>query len=635
MPYGKLAIALLLAAWWGPRTVPAGTGATIQEYPVRPYVDPAQMDVPWPKHSHVKQPWRAYLETKSGADFLRGIGINYNVPGNDAVALPLLAQAGFRTLRIEIGWGNVRWDETGLTDDRRIRQQLQLCRQYGVRPLILLNAHHGAPCPLRTFRKTLAADAPKGSRTVRFTDTNDIVRGTGISGLTGYWAAEALITNVVPPTGECQLSKPLPKDLTAGSTVELATLKYLPLYPIGTSEFNATADGWVRYALLICRLVHDAGIEAFDLEIWNELGFGARFLSINNYYQPAVATFSKDYLSPGGQAWELARRTVEAVKRSNPGVRCIWGFSNTTFFHTGVDRLPPMIDGQSYHPYGTGTRKLPQQEYHRDHPEENVDGFTPTIDIRMSEGWAQEFFQTESLIRLINPTARQLHPPGTTRFAHFMTEHGVAPPDAGVKDEAKAWELKAKCALRSFCLWLNKGVEAMHYFCAYDRAATGMGVLPITITQASADASFDQVATLPLRAVRNLTSAFAGSVPLESTQPLDVEVVGLGEPQKMFDGDATHPPLWHRDCFAFLPFQVNKNRFVIALYVMTYDATQPMPEERYRLTIKGFAAPPKDAELFDPLQGRPIPTSIARKGADWVELEVPAVDYPRLLTVTM
>ena len=34
-------------------------------------------------------------------------------------------------------------------------------------------------------------------------------------------------------TGECALSKPLPKALQAGSDVPLATLKYLPLYPWG------------------------------------------------------------------------------------------------------------------------------------------------------------------------------------------------------------------------------------------------------------------------------------------------------------------------------------------------------------------------------------------------------------------
>ena len=64
-----------------------------REYPVTPYVDPAQLDVEWPKHSHYKQPWRAFMDTKSGHDFVRGIGINLNVNENVDLAARLLAEA--------------------------------------------------------------------------------------------------------------------------------------------------------------------------------------------------------------------------------------------------------------------------------------------------------------------------------------------------------------------------------------------------------------------------------------------------------------------------------------------------------------------------------------------------------------
>ena len=76
-----------------------------------------------------------------------------------------------------------------------------------------------------------------------------------------------------------------------------------------------------------------------------------------------------------------------------------WGFSNTTFFHCPVKDLPPRMDGQSYHPYGTGTRSLPDAERHKDHPEFCLDGFVPKIDIRMSEGpGATPPCKTESLM---------------------------------------------------------------------------------------------------------------------------------------------------------------------------------------------------------------------------------------------
>ena len=55
-------------------------------------------------------------------------------------------------------------------------------------------------------------------------------------------------------SGECTLSKPLPKDLTHAEPVAMATLKYLPLYPVGTPQYEETAAGWVRYAKLVTRL---------------------------------------------------------------------------------------------------------------------------------------------------------------------------------------------------------------------------------------------------------------------------------------------------------------------------------------------------------------------------------------------
>ena len=187
------------------------------EFPLAPYVDVAQLDVPWPKHSHYRQPWRAYLETRTGDEFSRGIGINFNVPAKEALAARLLATAGFRAARIEIGWGQVAWDEKGLTDAAPVLRRLQACREYGLRPTLLLNAHHGVPCPLRFFERRLGADATQGDRSVRLDDLAEIEPGrSGLSNLTDYMAAQVFITAIDPATRTCTLSRPLPKDLKAG-----------------------------------------------------------------------------------------------------------------------------------------------------------------------------------------------------------------------------------------------------------------------------------------------------------------------------------------------------------------------------------------------------------------------------------
>lgn len=413
--------------------------ASAQELPIRPYVDPSQLDVPWPKHSHLKIPWRAYLETRSGYEFLQGIGVNYNVPLKHELAIKLLAEAGFKTFRIEIGWSNVNWDETALANEGRWKEILSLCKRYGIRPTILLNAHHGVPCPHRFFERRLVADAPKGSRKVRLDNVSKIVpRHSGLCNLTDY----------------------------------------------------------------------------------------------------------------------------------------------------------------------------------------------------MPEGWVHTFVQTESLTRLLNPKSRQERKPaGVERFYHYMTEHGVAPPECGVNDEQGSWLLKAKMVLRAFCFWFNKGIDVMHYYCAYGEQPTDMGLLPTNLKDLPDDAKFERVATLPISALRNLVRIFSDGKPLKQIRQLSVDVVALGKQTPIYT--VAGKTLWHRDVFAFLPFQCHERKFVIAVYTMSYDATKPFSEERYRLTITGFGGMPRQVRLYDPLTDKIVPVKLLMRARNKLAVEVPVMDYPRLLVVAL
>ncbi len=588
--------------------------------------DPSHLDVAWPRHSHRKVPWRAWLETRPAVDFLAGIGIVYNVRKNDALAVRLLAEAGIRAARREVGWASVAWDETRLNDEARFREQLRLFKKHGIRPTFLLNCHQGAPCPVRFFEGRLAGDAPAGATTVRLEGVKDVVPGrTGLSNLSDYWAAEALITAFDPATGTATLAKPLPKALPAGK-IPMATLKYLPLHPPGTPEFDETSAGWVRYARLVLRIAAEEGLEDVDLEIYNELTFGTRFLDARHYL-PSIPKPKADFLHEGGTCWELGRRIVEAAAASHPRARCLWGFSNTTFFHTDVRKLPPGMAGQSYHPYGTGTRDLRAQEPHKKNPEFNVDGWTPPIEVRIPEGVASTLIQTECILRLLEPSVRVRAPKGVDRFRHYMTEHGVLAKECGVTDDAGAWTLKTACALRSWCLWLNKGVDVLHYYSAFYPKAGEFGLLPVDLERLPADATFEQAATPPLRALRALTAAFAGAVPLEKTAPLAVEVEPAGATGVVYAGDAAHPPLRHADVVAFLPWQVDARTHAAAVYVAAWDVMKPVKEERYRLRISGAA--PGAARLLDPVTGRELPVERRPDGA----LELPLTDIPRILVL--
>jgi hypothetical protein len=610
------------------------TAASAEEVQIAPYVDPAQLDCPWPKSSQYLQPWRGYMETRSGRDFLNGLGVNLHIPdGCEELAIRLLAETGFRAARIEVGFGESNWDETALNNEAKYKRRFALLAKHGIRPTILINAHQGAPCPMKTFKRRLVADAPKGATTVQLNDVSDLtLERSGLSGLSEYWAAEALITAIDPTTNSVTLSKPLPKDLKAGD-IALATLKYPPLAPVGMPDFDSTAAGWVGHALRVCRLARAAGVENFDVEIWNELTFGTRYLDANNYWDKAAPHYQApqpDFLNPGGRCWELARRTVDAVKAEFPQARVIWGFSNTSFHHTAIPRLPPRMDGQSYHPYGTGTKKIEGIPLRKDQPP--LEGFVPRYEIRMPEGIMHTFIQTECLIRHLNPLERlSKRPPNTPRFFHYMTEHGVLAQECGITDETGAWQLKALCASRSFLLWLNKGVDVLHYYDAYEKDPKSFGILPADLPSLPADASFEKVATQPMRVIREISRAFAGSMRMEKTSPIQVEVSSIDPQRNIFDGDVQHPPLTFRDVFTVLPFQVDEQHHIIAFYVMTRDATKPIAPDRYRLRIRG--AKGSRVECLDPHDGKSVKVEVAAGGTGSLEVIVPAVEHPRLLKI--
>ena len=134
------------------------------------YVDPAQQTaLSFGDRSHWLQPWRAYLDTVPATRMRDAIGIQFNVPAAEADATArLLAANGFRRARIEFGWNSISYDDpTRLANPDDFRTRVAALARYGIRPLFLLNAHHGGPTPSRPFTATLTEPAIRGARRVR------------------------------------------------------------------------------------------------------------------------------------------------------------------------------------------------------------------------------------------------------------------------------------------------------------------------------------------------------------------------------------------------------------------------------------------------------------------------------------
>jgi len=304
----------------------------------------------------------------------------------------------------------------------------------------------------------------------------------------------------------------------------------------------------------------------------------------------------------------------------------------TTFFRYAVPILPPGMDGQSYHPY-MGIKKFPEQEAR---PKDNLEGFTPDLKLILPEGWSCTFVQTESLMRLINPEARKKKPEGVEKFEHYMSEHGFYPRGMGIKDRNKALIVKAKCLIRSLLFWLNKGIKAQYIHCAWQKDDLDMGILlsrSVELNSYPEGEKLNEYLSPALKALKNVVKKFEGSKQLSKTRNLDFEVFATGKQKKIFEGDRTHPPLYHRDVFVILPYQINEKKFVIPLYVMTYDITKEIEREYYILKVKNVKGERAKISYYDPLKDEKVPFEIKKVSQADITLYLPVVDYPYLLTI--
>jgi hypothetical protein len=592
------------------------------------YVDPAQAALPFPYYSLDRQPWRSYLEVTPAATYLTGLGVVWGpaVAGKtDGQIASDLAWAGFRRVRIEFPWGAMRWDEEGADADfaARTASILRALKANGLRPLILLNAHHAAPCPLRNAVWRVARPVTAGERRIR-------VQGSA-AGIVPMYSMVAtlatsaeggpLVTDVSATDGVLTLSKPISKDLPAGTALQISQLKYQPLFPVGTSQFESTAQGWRTYVAYVVHFVTAIYGADFDVEMWNELTFGSDFLDVNHYFTTPLNSGGPDFLHAGGSAWELARRTAAQIAQLSPQTRVIWGFSNTTFFHTAVSDLPPGFSGQSYHPYGVGPRCFAKIIVGRE--QYNSDGFVPSGCATMPEGWAQTFQQTESLMRLLSPSARAEHPPAVEHFAHYITEHGFSPAELGIHNGPQALAAKGKFLLRASLFWLNKGLAGFYVFDSAEAHDDGFGLL-----------REDGTVSPALAALHRLTAHLHadGAAPGEPRK-LDATLERVPDGGAVYANDPRGEHVSQQQLVALLPFAVSSTKLVVAMYVMTENFPVDLAPQRYRITLIGVHGSPTQTSYYDPVADRLLPLRSATGDTGDMNFDVELTDSPRLLEI--
>lgn len=637
----------------------AHAGAESQLAPTRldsPFTAFQQTALAFGDRSHWLQPWRGYVDTVPVRRFLQGTGINFNVhPGSARFVARLLARAGFRRARYEIGWCSIAYDEPArIADRRQIRTVLRALRDNGLRPLILLNAHHGCPGPLRGLEVQVAAHARAGDRSLELhpASADRVVPGlTGLDSLTTYKAAALIFTSVSGT--KVTLSKPLEHDLAPG-IYPASILRYEPFRRPGDAGFERTLRGWLAYVGAVAREVRALlGRDSFDVEIWNELTFGSDFLDINRYYSPAIAAGNQRATEDA-----LLRRTISFLRRAGSGVRRVGignGFSNQRPWEAG-STSPVGLTAIDKHPYAE-RKKFPEDAvFNGIRPLDALGRPAGTLDA--GGHWLDDFIpryvaffpeyylnaiQTEHLIRDMSPITTEVY--GTPHGRHtrplggrppklWVTETGLDP--NGVPP-AVLPRFKAKATLRYLTSWINKGAAAVYLFAAGN--ADGPWALVDERAASGGPA---------LRALRRLTGALrAGRKRITRRRAITLVAVADKHGRKQFRGDGTkaHPPLYDRDILAFFPFQVSNRRAAVALYVMTRDLLKPyrralpvrdpnrydLPPERFRLTIAGVRGLDRRIRARDPMTGKRVSVRVVRRGSKRLVIDIRLTDAPRLL----
>lgn len=664
----------------------------------QPFTPRQQTALAFGDRSHWLQPWRGYLDTPPAAKLRDAIGININVPPREVPALArLLRDSGFKRARYEIGWGGIDFAHPDrLTNAADIRTVLTALRDNGIRPLILLNANAGLPCPTRAFMAKVLKPGRHGARTLTL-DHGTVAQispgRTGLNSLTSaYKAADVLFTSV--HGNVATLSKPLPRDLAPGA-YPAATLRYAPFGPPKlpgsrtNPEFEQTMAGWLRFVGTVTRTAKKIlGSQNFDIEVWNELTFGSDFLNQASYYEPPKAAGAGDVPS------EIITRTVKFIRDPSNGVSSIGigdGFESQRPFASGAT-VPRGLTAIDKHPY-SGRRRFP------DDAKSDANGIRPLDAAGRTAGrppgsptqprWQDDFvpsytaffpeyyltaIQTEHAIRDVSPITtdvygtphgRTTHPPQSFPPTMWVTEWNMDPAGANlanpsdskggplnVMTAADSRHMRAKAVLRFLTAWVNKGATAVDFYAAKDPR---LGLVDPAFFRAVDEEGGaypgSNTGGETMDAVRRLTHELTGAEAISKPCQLSLDEIGDYSGHKQFAGDGkpAHPPLYDRDVVGFFPYQISANRFIVAVYVMTRNLAQryrdkgassdprrfDLPDEPFRLRVGGLpGAADVKVTATDPLAGHAVERlRVVQRTRSTATIDLPLTDSPRLLVL--
>jgi hypothetical protein len=601
--------------------------------------------IPFGAVSHWLQPWRELCRTRLLDAIAGGIGITVNGYTAEQDALDMLQQQGVRHVRVEIGWGQVDPEtESNFRNQTIIEDYLSRLRKAGLRPLILLNANDGNPCPSISYPVEVAAYAPAGAQSMMLTSTAGMIPGrSGFSLVARSPLCSVLVTKVNGQ--QVSLSKPLPAAILGGTIIRFVTLSYEPFSQPGSARNERTMQGWLRYVDLVCQITTAAlgsseqTDRGFDLEVWNELTFGSAFLGINNYYDPLLMVYNgRDIVGA------IVQRTAEhiaAAPARYQGVRVSDGFGSTTPW-PAASLEPPQISAISKHPYPPADNFPENEQLHSVALDAfgQKTGFIPSYAAYFPEHFSN-MLQTESLCRDVGNQPNEIFGTAHGRLARrvngevspvdlWITEIGCAPAEWGINQPTAAARLMALFALRSLFFHLCIGVERVYLFEAFGSPGS----------LALVDQATPAMPSMALICIARVLTAIRGDPSnRQYAAPTTVIATVYRSPADLllFDGNGAPnlPPMTTADALVMLPIQSSANHIAIIYYIMTRDVRIPLAPQHLKVAIQAKNIQRFAISSYDPLTDQYAAINKPIIATDRIELDLAATDIPRLLLFSL
>lgn len=674
-------------------------GTTASRQLPGPYIDKKQQDIAFGERSYYLTPWRSYMDTQDAQSLLDSLGINYDggmKPEYAEATAQALEEAGFRSVRIEIPWSDIRYDdETRLTPEaeERLTYLLPILKKHHLRPLVLLNCNSGMPAPYKMINVDIAKEAKAGEREIYVSDATDIEPGyTGLLGQE-YKAMYPIVTSVDRDTGKLTLSDALKGNIQAGNQT-FVKLKYQPFagtkFKDGTVNRAAqeTVEGWVKYAATVAQYLKselgtstDAG---FDIEVWNEYTLNPEFLDINNYYNPKLEFSELPSYSEGKHTQTgpeiILPLTANYVKTHGlPGVNVISGFSNQRPWDNGADMWNNQ-DGFSKHPYtayssnslitpstvSRQTTTLNARGEQDDYVPSHINAFPESVFYA---------YQTEYLTRDTQPYPGPFEPHfrysnngnrkpaqlwvSETNFVRnafaneLIADTGIQATDIRLANLMH--ELSAKAMLRTYVFFNNKGVRKIFTYAIRGGGDLQFATVPDAFFSMldqngyRLDASSRSQIGPELQSIGNLVRFMKEGKSIESPRQLGVDNIVEYKPRLVFAGNGTsrNPNRYQGEDLAVLPYQLSDNRFAVGYYVVTRDLTHvwdsskdkldparyDMPDQTYEITLSNVNGAGASVTVYDPISNDRKKAEIVAATSGSITIRVSAADYPRFIDV--